>query len=448
MEFSMLSVKIFVSSVGTFCLSLLLLVGLMASPVLAAGRPPMPGDVWQGWNFSPMLLAGLILGGWLYGRGVLALRARTGHLRPQHRRRMIYFGLGMFVLAVALVSPLDALSSALFSAHMVQHVLLIGVAAPLLVLGLPLGPMLLGLPGTLEQQLGRGWQRSRVFSTLWHALTLPLVAWGLHAAALWIWHLPGLYEAALTSEWLHTVEHLTFLGTALLLWWVVVDRGRRAQTENWLLPMGMLFTTAIHSGILGVLMSFARQPWYPIYSVTTAPWGLTPLADQQLAGVIMWVPTGFIYLGGTLALLYRLINRTEESDRLTRLSNHTLSALLMVGVLFSTAGCFVGPPSETISYKVPEGDPQRGWYLVQEHGCPACHTIPEVPGADTEVGPPLTDWASRRYIAGKLVNTPENLIAWLENPQAIEPGTAMPYIPMSDQDILDIAAYLFVLGYD
>ncbi len=120
----------------------------------------------------------------------------------------------------------------------------------------------------------------------------------------------------------------------------------------------------------------------------------------------------------------------------------------MIGVLLGTAGCFTGPPSQQISYQVPDGNPQRGWYAIQEHGCPACHTIPGVPGADTQVGPPLTDWASRRYIAGSLVNKPSNLILWIQYPQEIEPGTAMPNIPMTEEDARDIAAFLFTLGYD
>jgi cytochrome c1 len=85
---------------------------------------------------------------------------------------------------------------------------------------------------------------------------------------------------------------------------------------------------------------------------------------------------------------------------------------------------------------------------VQEQGCTACHTIPSVPGATSTVGPPLTRWAERRYIAGTLINTPDNLMIWLRNPQEIEPGTAMPYIPMSDQELRDIAAFLFTLSYD
>jgi putative membrane protein len=293
-----------------------LLLGFIVSsrPLYAAPRPPTPEEIWRAWNFDPLILLGLLASGWLYLRGMLVLRARTGQLQRQHGWRAGAFTLGIAALFVALISPLERLSSALLTAHMIQHVLLIVVAAPLLVASLPLGPMLLGLPGTPEQRLGRWWQRSRLLPGIWRFLTLPLVAWLLHAAAIWLWHIPGLYEAAVRNQWIHAVEHASFFGTALLLWWVVADQSRRASHKNWLATIGMLFTTALHSSLLGSLMAFAEYPWYPIYTIATAPWGLTPIDDQHLAGSIMWMPMGFVYLGGALFSLWRLLSRLESAD--------------------------------------------------------------------------------------------------------------------------------------
>jgi cytochrome c2 len=143
-----------------------------------------------------------------------------------------------------------------------------------------------------------------------------------------------------------------------------------------------------------------------------------------------------------------LIEKTGEDETEPRLGKPPAMGLVLGVVLFGLSGCFTGPPRQTTSFLLPEGDPQQGWYAVQEHGCHSCHTIPGVPGADTHVGPPLTDWARRRYIAGSLVNVPENLIRWIQYPQEVEPGTAMPNIPMTEVDARNIAAFLYTLGYD
>jgi putative membrane protein len=126
------------------------------------------------------------------------------------------------------------------------------------------------------------------------------VAWSLHGIGLWLWHAPGLFQAALESELIHALQHLSFLGFALLFWWALIH-GRQG-------PLGYgaavfhVFTTAMHSGVLGVLLTFAPTLWYPAYAGSTASWGLTPVEDQQLAGLIVWVPTGVLYLIAGLAL--------------------------------------------------------------------------------------------------------------------------------------------------
>jgi putative membrane protein len=276
----------------------LLLITRFLLPI--ASRPPTPEEIWRAWNFEPLTLFALGLSGWLYLRGIRVIHARTGQLRHEHWRRAMCFGSGWLALFTALISPLEQLSSALLTAHMIQHVLLMVVAAPLLAFSQPLGPLLLGLPGTLEQRLGRWWGRSTLLPGFWRFL--------------WIWHIPSLYEAAVRNEWIHMAEHASFLGSALLLWWVVVDQSRRAHHKNWLVTIGVLFTTALHTGVLGALMAFAEYPWYPVYTIATIPWGLTPLDDQHLAGSIMWMPMGMLYLGGALLLLWRLLSRLEAAD--------------------------------------------------------------------------------------------------------------------------------------
>jgi putative membrane protein len=149
--------------------------------------------------------------------------------------------------------------------------------------------------------VGLGWRRARGLRALWSVVRAAPVAWALHVVALWIWHAPPFYEAALRNQAVHVVEHAAFFLTALLFWWVLlVPHGR---------PMGVgarviyLFTAGLQSTILGAMITFARHPWYPSHFGTTQAWGLTPLEDQQLAGLLMWIPAGIVYLVALLPLL-------------------------------------------------------------------------------------------------------------------------------------------------
>jgi len=122
----------------------------------------------------------------------------------------------------------------------------------------------------------------------------PFAAWLLHAVALWLWHIPSLFQAALDSDVVHTLQHASFLGSALLFWWAVTNGRHRVASLG--AAVLYMFTTALHSGLLGALITLARQPWYPGYSQTTNAWNLTPLEDQQLGGLIMWIPAGVVYV--------------------------------------------------------------------------------------------------------------------------------------------------------
>lgn len=282
------------------------------------GTPPTPHDIWRAWNLDPLPIAVLALTGWLYARGVRALWRRAGVGQGVRRWQAAAFAGGIVALALALISPLDPASAVLFSAHMVQHLVLILVAAPLIVLGAPLLPSLWALPSSRRRTLGRWWKRARTVRLLWRAATVPLVAWLLHAIAVWIWHLPALYQSALRSTPVHQAEHICFLGTALLFWWVLIHpAGRRGLGYGW----GVLyvFAAAIQSGALGIALTFAPSPWYPAYAETTQPWGLTPLEDQQLAGLIMWIPAGMLYLLAGLVLLAAWARQAErEAQRWER----------------------------------------------------------------------------------------------------------------------------------
>jgi putative membrane protein len=288
------------------------LVAVTASPALAhPGRPPAPHDIWQAWSWEPGVL--LALGGsmWLYLRGMRTLWARAGRGRGVSRRQAGWFFAGVGVLFVALISPLDKLGTALFSAHMVQHLLLVLVAAPLLVLGAPTIAMLWAFPLGARRALGGWWHRTRWVRRTWWALSRPLVAWIAHTAAMWVWHLPGPYQAALRSDTVHALEHASFFITALLFWWVLArpDYRRRLSFGA---DLVFLFTAAMQGGVLGALITFARQPWYPMHAEPASWWGLTALEDQQLAGLIMWVPASVAYLGAAAAVLLSGMARLDR----------------------------------------------------------------------------------------------------------------------------------------
>ena len=278
------------------------------------GTPPAPHDLWTAWTWDPAVVLGLVAGAWVYARGVRALWRRAGAGRGIRRWQAAGGALGLVTLFLALVSPLDALSSALFSAHMVQHLLLILLAAPLLVLGrLQIAGLWALRPGA-RRRLTAWWKRTIGPRVAWQALRRPLVAWALHSVALWVWHLPSLYQAALRSQLIHALEHATFLSTALLFWWALVHsttRGRFGYGSG----LFYVFTLAAQGTALGALLTFSQSPWYPFYAASVATWGLSPLEDQQLAGLIMWIPGGLVYLAAGLWLVAAWLQTAEREMR-------------------------------------------------------------------------------------------------------------------------------------
>jgi putative membrane protein len=278
-------------------------------PVLAhPGQPPAPHDLWSAWNLHPVLLAGLLLAGWAYRHG------RTGGpRRPVDTWRARCFTLALVALGLALLSPLDALSNALASAHMVQHLLLLLVAAPLLALSAPSSAILRGSPLAVRRASGRWRRRLRLTHGNLAVLRHPAAVWLLQVGVLWFWHAAAPYDAALDNQFLHLLEHASFLVTAVLFWHVVIGVRGAARVSGGLGVL-LVFAMAMQSVFLSVLLTFARTPWYSGYATTTASWGLDPLTDQQVAGVIMWIPAGGIYLVAALVLLVTWIRATERED--------------------------------------------------------------------------------------------------------------------------------------
>ena len=417
-------------------------IGVAVAPGEAVAHPLeslAPSSLWTAWSWEPAVLTCLLISGVLYGAGVRRLWARRAGAGIR-RWEAASFAAGWLAIVVALVSPLHALGSSLFSAHMAQHELLIGVAAPLLVLGRPLVPFLWSLSPEGRRATGKLSRNKRIRAG-WGFLTRPLVAFVVHAVALWVWHLPGPYQSTLHSELMHSAQHASFIITALFFWWTIFGARHGALGHG--VAVFYLFATALQTGALGALLTFAPTLWYPEYGATSLLWGLTPLDDQQLGGLIMWIPGSIPYVIAGLALFSRWLGESEARAvrHFGTPAGARTVAIVIAGVLVSSCDRASGDDR----YHLTNADPGRGRTAIARYGCGSCHTIPGVIGASGKVGPPLGEVSQRVFIAGVLPNDPDNMIRWIENPPAIDSKTAMPNMGVTPRDARDIASYLYTL---
>jgi putative copper resistance protein D len=283
---------------------LLLTPGLVLAHGADAAAPTFPGVLLQ-WSFDPLAVIGLVLAGALYlsaVRQVNAVHASNPHPRW---RTWLFLG-GLATIGVALLSPIEAYEGALFSVHMVQHMLLQLLAAPLLLAGAPI---------TLALRVASPAVRGRLLAILHgrvlRALSFPVLAWVLFAATNWGWHYSSLYDDALENQLLHYLQHANFLGVALLFWWPAIG----ADPSPWRLPhpvrLFYLFLAMPQQSFLGVSLLQAPAVLYPHYVTNVRSWGMTPLEDQQLGAVIMWVVGDMAFLAG-MAIVVLLWMRNEE----------------------------------------------------------------------------------------------------------------------------------------
>lgn len=369
----------------------------------------------------------LAASGCLYALGQLRMSRRVASVRRAER---CAFWCGWIAMLAAVLPPLDRLAAQRFAAHMLQHELLMLVGVPLMIAGRPIASWLWGLPDGMRPRAARVLQGAPV-GGLWRTFTTPVVAWALHGITVWIWHVPRLYELAVHDEAVHALQHAAFVGTSVLFWWgLVYGRYGRAGYGA---SVFYVFTTVIHTGLLGAVFTLIDMPLYAVYA-DRAP---DPLADQQLAGLVMWVPAGLILTIAGIGLFAAWLGEAER--RAGR-----LVPLLLVAVLGGTsAGC--GNNYERVAREMTGGEPTRGPQAIRKYGCDTCHVIPGVLTANATVGPPLTQIALRAYLAGRIDNTPENMIKWIRHPHSVDDKTLMPEMGVSVQDGRDIAAYLYTL---
>lgn len=255
------------------------------------------------WSFEPAVVIPLALLLLVFLVGRLRLQRRSNVDRPGTS----YFVAGWGVLALALVSPLHEAGEHSFTMHMIEHELIMLIATLLLVESDAGGILAWGLPRPLRRGLARGW--TTPLQALWRQVTEPVTATIIQGVVLWVWHAPALFNRALGSDWWHAAQHLSFVLASLLFWSAMLNPRR----GNYLLSAACLFLTSLVEGALGALMTFSVSPWYAAYAAMGVTGiGLDPETDQQLAGLVMWVPGGLLHAGAALLLLHRWLNGAEE----------------------------------------------------------------------------------------------------------------------------------------
>ncbi|MCK1438622.1 cytochrome c oxidase assembly protein [Bradyrhizobium sp. 15] len=301
-----------------------LLLALLAAPADAHGLSDVdPGSLW---SYDPWLMAPLYAVGIGFYVGTQRLWHHAGGGRGVSFRQVAAFWTGWLVAALAVTSPLHWLGERLFTAHMVEHELLMVVAAPLMAFARINGPLLWSLPARLRPAAGRMLDLP-ILAWPWRFVSHPMSATILHGAALWVWHAPPLYAWALENTAIHRLQHISFFATALLFWWVLLHgrgQGRSTRIRDGI-AVACLFITILHSGVLGALLTVSPRLWIPGQGALAGELGLSALEDQQLAGILMWVPMGLLYTGAALFFAHRWLTANGGHSRLPLPSTSGLS---------------------------------------------------------------------------------------------------------------------------
>jgi cytochrome c oxidase assembly factor CtaG len=294
-----------------FAVAFFLLITTLAPEQASAHWSPgmlIDGPVWE---YDPWLFGPLYAGGVAFYLGSRNLWRSAGFGRGVRLAQATAFWVGWTSLALTVVSPLHWLGEHLFTAHMVEHGVVILVAAPLLAYSRPGAAFLWSAPIVWRKGAG-ALLNSRLVRIPWTSLRHPILATTLQVLALWAWHTPPLYVWALKDPTAHRLEHLSLFLTALLFWWTLFHcrSGSRSKGSNPLVAIGCLFLTMMQSGALGALLTFSPGLWYPDQEKVAADFGLTPLQDQQMAGLIMWAPMGLVYTAAALYFAQVLLPRS------------------------------------------------------------------------------------------------------------------------------------------
>jgi cytochrome c oxidase assembly factor CtaG len=286
---------------------LALLLVPAAGPALAHGGAQDAGSG----GIDARIAVPLLLLALAYAIGAWRLRRRSRLGRGERARGVRLFAAGWLTLAFAIASPLHEGGERSFTLHMIEHELVMLAAAWLLASSRPLPVLLWALPPELRGRAG-ALGNSSWLSAPWRLLTDPVVATIVQAVVLVAWHMPALFDRALGGEGWHIAQHLSFLAGALLFWWAMANPGGGRHGHG--VAAICLFATSLVGGLLGALMSFSAGPWYRAYAAMgMTALGMSPVEDQHLAGLIMWIPGGLVHAGAALFFLYKWLKASEVS---------------------------------------------------------------------------------------------------------------------------------------
>jgi cytochrome c oxidase assembly factor CtaG len=260
------------------------------------------------WSWDPAVLLGVALAGVLYARGWL-------HLKRRGTGQAICFAAGLALIVLALCSPIGTYDQQLFSLHMTEHLLLALGAAPLLLLARPMVPLLWGLPTQERRGAGRLLRPHAPLTRFGTALVEPKVALALFSIGFAVWHVPTLYDAAQGQSAIHYLEHTVFFVTALLFWWPVIHPHGGPRRLSKFAAIVYFALPMFEGTLIGALLTFSTHPLYATYASAARLTGLSAVDDQQLAGLIMWIPGGAVYAAAVLALVIGIL-RDEETNEL------------------------------------------------------------------------------------------------------------------------------------
>jgi putative membrane protein len=289
----------------------LLIAPLIALPTAASAHAAHPHAEAPGWTLDASVTVPLGIALLLYVIGFARLWRRSRRGRGRMPREAALFAAGWFVLAAALVSPLHEAGERSFTMHMIEHELIMLVATLLLATSSAGSALLWGLPAGARRLFGR-LVHAKAVDSGWSTISSPWIATALQAVVLWLWHAPALFDRALASEGWHVAQHLSFFLTSLLFWWAIARSSAQGRVG---IAAFCLLITACVGAALGALMALSSSPWYAGYAAMgMTPFGLTPEQDQQLAGLIMWIPGGVVHLGAALVILYRWLQSEGRGD--------------------------------------------------------------------------------------------------------------------------------------
>ncbi len=296
------------------------------------------------WELRWEVLLPLTVMLYLYLRGWLRLR-RIQHETAQRRHRerwrlprrhpplatrwrLVSYGSGWLVLLVALTSGLDAYSAMFFFVHMIQHLLLVMVAPPLLWLGQPYAIGVWGLPRGLRLEMARWLGRGAFLRRVLVQIGRPGLVWLGMVVVMWVWHDGTLYDLALRLPWVHDLEHITFFLTGLYFWWLVIGAAPRVYVLTPIKRALFLVASVPPNALLGVAIALAEEPLYAYYESVPRLWGMSVMADQQLGGILMWVPGSMMFLMAALISAAMYLGEEEKKQVLPSSEWHGESALL------------------------------------------------------------------------------------------------------------------------